>query len=82
MPAICARPRAEAVVPDALTEAATLTTSDRVEFLDFSDYFCDATTCYAAVGDAMTYYDDDHMTGLYSWSLGPYVEERLDQLWD
>jgi peptidoglycan/LPS O-acetylase OafA/YrhL len=76
-PLDCARPRAEALGEDALAEAAVQVASDRIQLVDLTDRFCDDVTCYAAVGRSMVYYDRDHISGLYSWSLGPYLDERI-----
>jgi hypothetical protein len=76
-PLECARPRSEAIVDDPMSEAAARVAGDRIELVDLNDHFCDQATCYAAVGRSMVYFDRDHMSALFSWSLGPYLEERI-----
>jgi hypothetical protein len=76
-PEECTRPRAEAVTPDALTVGAAQAGSDRVQLIDLTDFFCDETTCYAAIGGAIVYFDRDHMTAQFSRSLAPYLLERI-----
>jgi peptidoglycan/LPS O-acetylase OafA/YrhL len=76
-PVQCARPRAEAVVPDAATVAMQRLADDRVRLLDFTSSFCDEATCYAAIGGAVVYWDFDHMTAQYSRSLAPYLLEKI-----
>jgi hypothetical protein len=81
-PLACARPRSEAVRPDAATLAverlaARHGASDRIRQVDLTDLFCDADTCYAAIGGALVYYDYNHITAQFSRSLAPYLLERL-----
>lgn len=76
-PLQCARPRAEALVPDALTVAVERMTTDRVSLVDLSDLFCDDTTCYAAVGGAPVYHDFNHLTAQFSRSLAPMLLDRI-----
>jgi peptidoglycan/LPS O-acetylase OafA/YrhL len=76
-PTACARPRSEALVPDALTEAVGHVHSDRIRLIDLSDFFCDTTTCYAAIGGALVYWDRDHMSAQFSRSLAPYLLDRI-----
>jgi hypothetical protein len=76
-PVACARPRNQAVVPDAITVAAGRAASDRVRLVDLTDHFCDAARCYAVVGGAQVYFDGDHMTGQFSRSLAPFLLEGI-----
>jgi hypothetical protein len=73
-PLACSRPRAQAVVPDAITAGAHLVASDdRIRFVDLSDHFCDEERCYAVIGGAVVYFDRDHMTGQFSRTLAPFL---------
>ncbi len=76
-PLACALPREEAVVLDAATLAAQRAVSPRVRLVDLTDFFCDATTCYKAIGGAVVYWDSDHVTAQYSRSLAPFLLEEL-----
>jgi peptidoglycan/LPS O-acetylase OafA/YrhL len=76
-PEACSRPRSEAVVPDAATVAAERTADPRLHLVDLTDYFCDETTCYTAIGGAVVYFDADHLTGQFSRSLAPFLFEEL-----
>ncbi|GAA2696284.1 MULTISPECIES: acyltransferase family protein [Actinosynnema] len=71
-PGQCDRTRAEAVTPDPVTEAvATLPGGKPV---DLTDWFCDATTCPAVVGNVVVY-RDNHITDTYASTLvGPLGE--------
>jgi hypothetical protein len=73
----CSRPRADAVRPDAQTVGAGLVHSDRFQFVDFTDHFCDQQRCYAAVGGAIVYYDFDHLTGQFARTLAPFLLESI-----
>jgi peptidoglycan/LPS O-acetylase OafA/YrhL len=76
-PTACDSPRAVALAPDALTEAAARLHSARIRLIDMSDFFCDHATCYAAVGGAIVYWDHDHMSAQFSRSLAPYLLDRI-----
>ena len=76
-PLVCARPRAEAVVPDPMIAAAEQLQSDRVQLVDLTEHFCDDVTCYAVVGGAHVYWDRDHMSSSFSRSLAPYLLQAI-----
>jgi hypothetical protein len=80
-PLECASPRDEAVRPDAMTVAASQIDSPRVHLVDLTDYFCDETTCYAAIGQATVYQDLDHISAPYSRSLAPFLLDRITEVW-
>ncbi len=46
-------------------------------FVDFTDYFCDATTCPAVIGNVIVYKDDNHVTSSYLKTMTPMVEQEL-----
>ena len=72
-PRACARPRSVAVRPDAATQAVSRVSSSRIHEIDLTDYFCDRSTCYAAIGRAAVYFDYNHMSAQFSRSLAPYL---------
>jgi hypothetical protein len=76
-PTVCSRPRAEAVVPTAMTVGVELADSDRIQLVDLTDHFCDEHRCYATVGGAIVYYDFDHLTGQFARTLAPFLLEEL-----
>jgi hypothetical protein len=76
-PLECSSPRSEAVVPDAATAAVERAGSDRIGLVDMTDFFCDESTCYTAIGGAVVYWDADHLSAQYSRSLAPYVYEEI-----
>jgi hypothetical protein len=45
--------------------------------IDLTDFFCDATTCFAMIGGILTHRDGDHLTDAYSRSLAPAIGTQL-----
>ncbi len=64
-PAACAEPR-DQVLPktDAMAAAAR---ASGATLIDLTDKYCDATECFAVVGGANVYRDQDHLT--VTWTL-------------
>jgi hypothetical protein len=54
--------------------------SPRVQVIDLTDYFCDATVCPTVIGGALVFKDISHLTDTFSATLGPYLLERYRQL--
>ncbi|OQO89543.1 hypothetical protein B1813_21690 [Saccharomonospora piscinae] len=48
-----------------------------VEFLDFSDYYCEPDVCPPVIGNVLVYMDDNHVTATYLETMSPIVETRL-----
>jgi peptidoglycan/LPS O-acetylase OafA/YrhL len=67
-PLACSNPRSQVLVDDDMMRAARAMRSE-VNLVDLSDYFCDASRCYAVIGGANVYYDYDHMSRQFSASL-------------
>jgi hypothetical protein len=76
----CALPRSNAVDRDPAAVAARRLGSARVRLLDLTRYFCGPRWCYPVVGGALVLRDQNHMTGVFSSTLGPYLERALDRL--
>jgi hypothetical protein len=77
----CALPRAEALTPDVGGAAVAALHSKRYAFVDLSQYFCDAQSCYPVVGGALVYRDTDgHITPAFSATLGPYLFRKVQIL--
>jgi peptidoglycan/LPS O-acetylase OafA/YrhL len=77
-PQACANPRAKVLIDDDMMRAAR-TMRGEVNLVDLSDYFCDASRCYAVVGGASVYYDYDHMSAQFGASLAPALLRGLPQ---
>lgn len=74
-PAVCERPRDEAVEPDPLAAAGRADDSGLVSVLDVTDRLCDDETCRFVVGDQIAYFDHGHLTATFSRELAPEVDE-------
>lgn len=44
---------------------------------DLNDYFCDETTCFAAIGGVIAYFDGHHISATYARTLAPYLDRVL-----
>lgn len=79
-PLACAYPRAELLKPvnPALSVSAGIA---GMTVVDFNDYLCDETLCYAVIDNIVTYRDRDHFTSTYVARLsGPMEEALLERL--
>jgi hypothetical protein len=74
----CARPRREALEPDALAQAARALRSPRVTVVDLTSHVCDARRCFPVVGGALVHRDETHLTPAFSATLGPYILRAVD----
>ena len=77
-PINCANNRAEALLPDPIANAATKMNDPRIRVLDFSNYFCDATKCYAVIGGLHVYFDNDHAARSYIHSMVPFIRHEFE----
>jgi peptidoglycan/LPS O-acetylase OafA/YrhL len=75
-PQACANPRATVLVDDDMMRAARPLRNE-VNLVDLSDYFCDASRCYAVIGGASVYYDYDHMSAQFGATLAPVLLRSL-----
>ncbi|MDA0159715.1 SGNH hydrolase domain-containing protein [Solirubrobacter ginsenosidimutans] len=72
----CAVPRAFGLSRDPIVGAAARAGAP---VLDLTPFFCDSR-CYPVVGGALVVRDANHMTGVFSSTLGPYVLRAFDRL--
>jgi hypothetical protein len=71
--ASCAFDQADAEAYDVIGPAAAA--SPQVLLVNLNRYFCDAGRCGAAIGGALVYLDDNHMTATFSRTLaGPLAQ--------
>ncbi|MHA7263853.1 acyltransferase family protein [Arthrobacter sp. TMN-37] len=77
-PRACSNDGADALPADPLAEAAKAADADRIKVLDLSDQFCPDGRCYASIGGAHVYYDDNHVTSTYMRSLAPALAADLE----
>jgi hypothetical protein len=73
----CAEPRAWALPPDPLAEAARQARSRRVDLIDLTHFMCSRTRCFPVVGGALVHKDVTHLTRVFARTLGPYLLRRL-----
>jgi SGNH domain (fused to AT3 domains) len=76
----CAQPRSAALDRDPATAAAGRMQSPRVQTVDLTRYFCDARRCYPVIGGALVCRDQNHLTALFSTTLGPFLLREVDRL--
>ncbi|GAA5160629.1 acyltransferase family protein [Amycolatopsis dongchuanensis] len=72
----CAAPRSELYAPD--PPYHFLDTPSNVDFLDFSDYYCDEDVCPPVLGNVLLYLDDNHLSATYLGTMAPIVEQAID----
>jgi hypothetical protein len=76
----CAVPRRAALDRDPAFVAARRMASPRVRTVNLTRMFCDARRCYPAIGGALVLRDENHMTAVFSQTLGPYLLRAVDRL--
>ena len=76
----CAVARDTALKRDGAVVAAGRLRSRRVRVIDMTPFFCSRRRCLPVVGGALVYKDAEHMTDVFSTSLGPYVMRAFDRL--
>jgi hypothetical protein len=76
----CARRRSDALDPDAAFTAAVRLWSARVQTLDMTDFFCGRRWCNPVISGALVLRDQNHLTGTYSATLGPFLLRAVEAL--
>jgi peptidoglycan/LPS O-acetylase OafA/YrhL len=76
-PGVCGMPRAEAFEGRGLTESAAAAATSDVTVIDFTDRFCDETTCPAVIGGVVVYADQNHISDVYAPTLAPDFAREL-----
>jgi hypothetical protein len=77
---VCAVRRTHGMRPDAAATAARRWSTNRVQLIDMTHFFCGRRKCYPVVGGALLYKDSHHLTSVYSATLGPFVLRKLQRL--
>jgi len=72
----CARVRARALRRDPAVTAARRARG-RVHVIDMSPFFCGLARCYPVVGGALVHKDIDHITTVFSRTLGPFMVTKV-----
>jgi hypothetical protein len=73
----CGVPRRVAVTPDPAVAAAVATGKP---VIDLREQFCDARRCYPVIGGALVHKDADHLTQVFSRTLGPFLNRAYGDL--
>jgi hypothetical protein len=76
----CKIPRRAAFTQDSAEAAASSHSSPNLHVVDMSRFFCDRSYCYPVVGGALVFKDQNHMTEVFSQSLGPYLDRELQRV--
>ena len=79
--ASCSMPRRTVLDRDPMVVAASKMPANFVRVVDLTRFFCDRGPCYPVVGGALVLRDQNHMTEVFSSSLGPYLQRKVDALW-
>jgi hypothetical protein len=74
---VCSIPVGGSLKIDAAAVAVSLHHPARVRVADLTPFFCDSR-CYPVVGGVLVHKDIDHLTALYSSTLGPYLLRRVE----
>jgi hypothetical protein len=79
--ATCSMRRRLVLDRDPLVVAASKMPASRVRTVDLTRFFCDRGPCYPVIGGALVLRDQNHMTAVFSTTLGPYLLRKVDALW-
>jgi hypothetical protein len=72
----CTGARSEVLHEDPVKDAAM--GAQGVTLLDFTDVYCDETTCFPVVGGANIYRDQDHLTVTFANTLAPQYTAAIE----
>ena len=78
--ASCAVPRRDSLDRDPMVAAAAGVRSDRVRTVALTEFFCGRRRCYPVIGGALVVRDQNHLTAVFSTTLGPYLLRKVDAL--
>jgi hypothetical protein len=76
----CRMDRDAVLLPDAAMTAVRLAHTARVQAIDMTPYFCDASFCYPVVGGVLVDRDFSHLSIDYARTLGPYLLRAIRRL--
>jgi len=76
----CREDRDAVLLPDAGMTAVRLARTPRVQAIDMTPFFCDASYCYPVVGGVLVDRDFSHLSIAYARTLGPYVLRAIRRL--
>ncbi|ANJ25686.1 acyltransferase family protein [Agromyces aureus] len=73
----CDEPRTRAVNEHAVRAVRSASLAAGAQFVDFTDWFCNADRCPTVIGNRLVYGDEHHVTATFSASMGPVVRDAL-----
>jgi hypothetical protein len=73
----CTESRAAMLRPDQAAIAAAHSSDPRVKLLDLTRFLCSASVCPPVIGGVLVRKDGDHLTRLFSSTLGRFVLRAL-----
>lgn len=73
----CSRSRKQALPTNYMINAAEKVQNRRVIITDLSNYFCDRSRCYPALGGTWIYADESHVRAPFIRALAPYLDQQL-----
>jgi hypothetical protein len=76
----CALKRSRTLYDDATVKAKALVKHKRVHIIDLTPRFCSKRYCQPVIGGALVHKDRDHMTNVFSTSLGPALRARYHKI--
>jgi peptidoglycan/LPS O-acetylase OafA/YrhL len=76
----CSVPRAIALERDPAVVAAARPAARDLRAIDLTETMCDRRACYPVVGGVLTFKDVDHLTTVFSATLGPYLQRAVQAL--
>lgn len=76
----CALPRNLAMAPDPTIKGVEISRRRGVHVINLTSRFCSARLCQPVIGGALVHKDIDHLTDVYSNSLGPALIHRYNQI--
>lgn len=77
---VCAVPRSMALKRDSAISAVARLRSPRYETVDLTKFFCGRRMCYPVIGGVLVRKDVDHVTSVFSTTLGPFLLTKVDRL--
>jgi hypothetical protein len=72
----CTVPRDDVLASEDPVALAAASAED-VTLLDFSDTFCSAEECFAVIGGANVYRDQDHLTVTFAGTMAPFIGDAI-----
>lgn len=76
--AACDGPKSQRLQTDPEYQAAKASSHPEVTTADFTNAYCDKTTCYSVVGGIIVYFDWQHLTSTFAKTLRQPLEQAIN----